>query len=195
MRGVVLAGGRSRRFGRDKRLALIEGERLVDRQVRTLRALCPDVMIVGGAAEEPSDRTVPVVHDIVPASGPLGGIHAALSHARGEDVLVTACDMPFLQLPLLRRLVEVAPGHDVVVCRRGGYLEPLPGVYSSRCLPHISRMLDLGERRIIGFFPLVKTVYLDEEETRRFDPLGLSFFNVNTPEDMARANELLRGSS
>jgi len=152
-------------------------------------------MIVGGAAEEPSDRTVPVVHDIVPASGPLGGIHAALSHARGEDVLVTACDMPFLQLPLLRRLVEVAPGHDVVVCRRGGYLEPLPGVYSSRCLLHISRMLDLGERRINGFFPLVKTVYLDEEETRRFDPLGLSFFNVNTPEDMARANELLRGSS
>jgi molybdopterin-guanine dinucleotide biosynthesis protein A len=55
-------------------------------------------------------------------------------------------------------------------------------------------MLDLGERRIIGFFPFVKTVYLDEEETRRFDPLGLSFFNVNTPEDMVRANELLRGS-
>jgi molybdopterin-guanine dinucleotide biosynthesis protein A len=194
MRGVVLAGGRSRRFGRDKRLALIEGERLVDRQVRTLRAFFPDVMVVGGAAEEPSDRTVPVVHDIVPASGPLGGIHAALSHARDEDVLVTACDMPFLQLPLLRRLVEVAPGQDVVVCRRGSYLEPLPGVYSSRCLPHISRMLDLGERRIIGFFPFVKTVYLDEEETRRFDPLGLSFFNVNTPEDMVRANELLRGS-
>jgi molybdopterin-guanine dinucleotide biosynthesis protein A len=195
MRGVVLAGGRSRRFGRDKSLALLEGERLVDRQVRTLRALFPDVMVVGGATDDPSDQTVPVVHDIVAASGPLGGIQAALSHACGEDVLVTACDMPFLQLPLLRRLVEIAPGHDVVVCRRGSYLEPLLGVYSSRCLPHIGRMLDSGERRIISFFPFVKTVYVEEEETRRLDPLGLSFFNVNTPEDMAKANELLRGSS
>jgi molybdopterin-guanine dinucleotide biosynthesis protein A len=88
-------------------------------------------------------------------------------------------------------MVDLFPGHDVVVPRLGAYLEPLHGIYSSRCLPHIKRMLGRKELQVIRFFPSLKVAYLEEEEIRRLDPAGLSFFNINTPEDLERAGEIL----
>jgi molybdopterin-guanine dinucleotide biosynthesis protein A len=191
MVGTVLAGGKSRRFGRNKAVEIFEGERLIERQVRTLRALFPEVMIVSNTPELYLDLNVTTVADVVPGRGPLGGIHTGLLFAQGDSIFVTACDMPFLQLPVIRRMVDLFPGHDVVVPRLGEYLEPLHGIYSPRCLPHIKRMLDREELQVIRFFPSLKVAYLDEEEIRRLDPAGLSFFNINTPEDMAKAIEIL----
>jgi molybdopterin-guanine dinucleotide biosynthesis protein A len=191
MVGTVLAGGKSRRFGRNKAVEIFEGERLIERQVRTLRALFPEVMIVSNTPELYLDLNVTTVADVVPGRGPLGGIHTGLLFAQGDSIFVTACDMPFLQLPVIRRMVDLFPGHDVVVPRLGEYLEPLHGIYSPRCLPHIKRMLDREELQVIRFFPSLKVAYLDEAEIRRLDPAGLSFFNINTPEDMAKAIEIL----
>ncbi len=192
--GVVLAGGRSRRFGRVKSLELLAGERLIDRQIRTLRAVFAEVVVIANDADPSLAADVTVCPDLVPGRGPLAGLHAALVHGAGASVFVTACDMPFVQLPLVRRLVELAAGVDVAVPRRGHLVEPLLGVYSPACLPHVQRMLEAGELRVVGFFPLVRTAYIETEEIRRLDPHGLSFFNVNTPEDMARAREMLARS-
>jgi molybdopterin-guanine dinucleotide biosynthesis protein A len=191
MIGTVLAGGKSRRFGRNKAVELFEGERLIERQVRTLRSLFPEVMIISNTPELYLDLNVTIVQDIVPGRGPLGGIYTGLLFAQGDSIFVTACDMPFLQLPVIRRMLDLFSGHDVVVPRLGEYLEPLHGIYSPRCLPHIKRMLDREDLQVIRFFPSLKVAYLDEEEIRGLDPAGLSFFNINTPEDLARAMEIL----
>lgn len=193
MVGAVLAGGKSRRFGRNKAVEQFHGERLIERQVRTLRCLFPEVMIVSNTPELYLDLDVTIVQDLIPERGPLGGIYTGLLFAQGKSIFVTACDMPFLQLPVLRRMVELFPGHDVVVPRLGDYLEPLHGIYSPRCLPHIRRMLDREELQIIRLFPSVKIAYLSKEEIGRLDPTGLSFFNINTPEDLAKAKQLLAG--
>jgi molybdopterin-guanine dinucleotide biosynthesis protein A len=191
MIGTVLAGGKSRRFGRNKAVEIFEGERLIERQVRTLRSVFPEVMIVANTPELYLDLNVTTVADVVPGRGPLGGIYTGLLFAQGDSIFVTACDMPFLQLAVIRRMVDLFPGHDVVVPRLGEYLEPLHGIYSPRCLPHIKRMLDREELQVIRFFPSLKVAHLDEEEILRLDPAGLSFFNINTPEDMAKAVEIL----
>ena len=191
MVGTVLAGGKSRRFGRNKAVERFQGERLIERQVRTLRSLFPEVMIVTNTPELYLDLDVTIVQDIIPERGPLGGIYTGLLFAQGESIFVTAVDMPFLQPGVIRRMVELFPGHDVVVPRLGDYLEPLHGIYSPRCLAPVKRMLDREELQVIRFFPSVKMAYLDEEEIRRLDPEGLSFFNINTPEDMAKATEIL----
>jgi len=191
MVGTILAGGKSRRFGRNKSLERFQGERLIERQVRTLRSLFSEVMIVTNAPELYLDLDVTIVQDIIPGLGPLGGIYTGLLFAQGGSIFVTAVDMPFLQPAVVRRMLEVFPGHDVVIPRLGDYLEPLHGMYSPRCLAPVKRMLDRGELQVVRFFPSVKTVYLDDEEIRRLDREGLSFFNINTPEDMARAMEIL----
>jgi molybdopterin-guanine dinucleotide biosynthesis protein A len=191
MIGTVLAGGKSRRFGRNKAVEIFEGERLIERQVRTLRSVFPEVMIVANTPELYLDLNVTTVADVLPGRGPLGGIYTGLLFAQGDSIFVTACDMPFLQLAVIRRMVDLFPGHDVVVPRLGEYLEPLHGIYSPRCLPHIKRMLDREELQVIRFFPSLKVAHLDEEEIRWLDPAGLSFFNINTPEDMERAMEIL----
>jgi molybdopterin-guanine dinucleotide biosynthesis protein A len=191
MVGTILAGGKSRRFGRNKSVEPFQGELLIERQVRILRSLFPEVMIVTNAPEPYLDLDVTIVQDIIPGLGPLGGIYTGLLFARGASIFVTAVDMPFLQPAVIRRMVEVFPGHDVVVPRLGDYLEPLHAMYSPRCLAPVKRMLDREELQVVRFFTSVKKAYLNEEEIRRLDPEGLSFFNVNTPEDMAKAMEIL----
>jgi molybdopterin-guanine dinucleotide biosynthesis protein A len=191
MVGAILAGGKSRRFGRNKSIQPFQGERLIERQVRVLRSLFPEVMIVTSALEPYLDLDVTIVQDIIPGLGPLGGIYTGLIFARGASIFVTAVDMPFLQPAVIRRMVEVFPGHDVVVPRLADYLEPLHAIYSPRCLAAVKRMLDREELEVVRFFPSAKKAYLEEEEIRRLDPEGLSFFNINTPEDMAKAKEIL----
>ena len=191
MVGTILAGGKSRRFGRNKSLEFFQGERLIERQVRILRSLFPEVMIVTNTPELYLDLDVTIVQDIIPGLGPLGAIYTGLLFARGGSIFVTAVDMPFIQPEVIRRMMELLPGHDVIVPRLGDYLEPLHGMYSPRCLASVKRMLDRDELQVVRFFPSVKMAYLDEEEIRRLDPKGLSFFNINTPEDMAKAIEIL----
>ena len=187
MVGVILVGGKSRRYGRNKALELFQGERLIDRRVRKIRALFPKVLVITNEPEL-------YLHlDVIPGQGPLGGIYTGLLFAQGENVFVTACDMPFVQPALIRHMVKLAGDYDVVVPQKKEGLEPLHAIYSPRCLPHTKKMLDRGELQVIGFFPAVKVCRISSDDIRQLDPKGLSFFNINTPEDMHRAGELLEG--
>jgi molybdopterin-guanine dinucleotide biosynthesis protein A len=186
-----LVGGKSRRYGRNKALEMFQGERLIDRQVRTLRSLFPEVLAVTHEPELYLHLDVTIVQDVIPRQGPLGGIYTGLLFAQDKSVFVTACDMPFVQPPMINRMVQLAREYDVVVPENKGSLEPLLAIYSSRCRPHMKRMLDRQDLQVISFFPAVKVHRLSEEEIGQLDPKGLSFFNINTSSDMERARELL----
>ncbi|UCG11405.1 MAG: molybdenum cofactor guanylyltransferase [Deltaproteobacteria bacterium] len=191
MVGVVLVGGKSRRFGRNKALEPFQGERLIDRQIRTLRSVFPEVLIITNEPEPYLDLDVAVARDVIPEQGPLGGIYTGLLFAQHENIFVIACDMPFVQPAVIRHMEQLAGGYDVVIPQKEDGLEPLHAIYSSRCLPHIRGMLERGVLQVISFFPAVKVCRLTAEEIGQLDPVGLSFFNINTPGDMAKAKEVL----
>ncbi len=188
--GAILAGGKSRRMGRDKSRLALGGETLVARTSRVIGALSDDVLIVTNTPEDYSELGTRLVRDAIPGGGALSGIHAALLAARHALVLVVACDMPFLNPDLLRYLAGLAAGYDVVVPRWRGESEPLHAIYARSCLPAIEPLLEQGGGRIVELYARVRTRHVEPEEIACFDPEGLSFFNVNSPEDWARAQEL-----
>jgi molybdopterin-guanine dinucleotide biosynthesis protein A len=192
MVGVVLVGGKSRRFGRNKALELLEGERLIDRQVRKVKSLFAEVLIITNEPELYLDIDATIIKDVIPGQGPLGGIYTGLLFSRGESVFVTACDMPFIQPAVMKRMVKLAGDYDVVIPEKQDGLEPLHAIYSSRCVPQIKKKLDRQVLQVISFFSAMKVFRFPEEEIRQLDPVGLTFFNINTPDDMVRAREYLR---
>ena len=188
--GIVLAGGRSRRLGRDKALVEVGGVRLIDRVLGVVRQLTDDVVVVGGDPRSCARPGVPVIPDRWPGMGPLGGIHSGLEAVRYPRALVVGCDMPFLDLRLLRFMILLSADYDVVIPNLDGALEPLHAIYSKATLGPIEALLQAGDLRIVHFLRQVRVRYVDRAEVEVFDPRGLSFFNVNTPEDLEQAEVL-----
>ena len=190
--GVVLAGGRSTRLGRDKALLELEGRPLITRTLDVLAQLTDDLIIVTSLASHLFSQSARVVADRYVGAGVLAGVHAGLLAARGELALVVACDMPFLNLDLLRYIISLARDADVVVPRWTD-VEPLHAVYRpATCLGPIEKALARNERRIVSFYDGLRVCYVERDEIAQFDPQGLSFFNVNGPEDWERARVLAR---
>ncbi len=195
---VILAGGQSRRLGRDKAVEPFAGEPLIRRVIR--RASEPvsakSVVIVVADADRaaalPLDDDHLIAVDLFPDCGSLGGIYTGLNASPTEWSLVTACDMPFLSAPLLAHMAGLRGGVDAVVPVIEGRPEPTHALYAERCLPAIEAKLRAGQLKISGFFDDVAVRYVPEDEIREFDPDLLSFFNINRPEDLARATELAR---
>ena len=189
--GIVLAGGLSRRLGRDKAVESFGGEPLVRRVIERLSALTDETVVVvnsearGAELPLPEDATTAV--DIYADSGSLGGIFTGLTTASNDWGLVVACDMPFLNVALMKHMVALRSGYDAVVPFLDGYPEPTHALYSKACLPHIERRLKAGRLKIAGFFDDVRVRRVDADAIDRFDSERLSFFNVNTPEDLSRA--------
>ena len=142
------------------------------------------------AAALPLLEDTRVALDLYPGLGSLGGIFSGLSAARHPYALVVGCDMPFLNPDLMRHLLSLREGFDVVAPVIDGRPEPVHAVYSRVCLPHIEERLKTGELKITGFYNRVRVRYVPEEEILRFDPDLLSFFNVNSPADLERAHAL-----
>ena len=187
---IVLAGGGSLRFGRDKVQEELEGETLLLRAVRALAPLTAEVIVAtapGGEIKLPERLSVRTVTDFYPGRGPLAGIHAGLSAATSSHSLVVASDMPFLNRRLIRHMTEICAPHDVVIPRHCGLLEPLHAVYSKGCMGPIEAVLEKGENRIVAFFPAVNVRYLEEVEIERYDRRHRSFFNINSRADLERA--------
>jgi molybdopterin-guanine dinucleotide biosynthesis protein A len=189
--GVVLAGGQSRRMGRDKALLELSGETLLARAVRLLSAVTTELLVVGRQALDGSPSSVRIVPDEQPGLGPLGGIATALRTMRTQHALVVACDMPLLQPALLRLLLSLAAQADAIVPRSAQGPEPLHAVYSAGCLPAVDACLRDGERAVSALLARVRTQYVEPREWAPYDPDGLSFLNVNTPDDWLRIVERL----
>ncbi|MFC2023629.1 molybdenum cofactor guanylyltransferase [Chloroflexota bacterium] len=188
---IVLSGGKSKRLGEDKALLMLDGEPLLARTIRSMGALSDDLIVVTNHPQSHRAAAWParLVPDETPGLGSLVGVYSGLKACRHPKAIVVACDMPFLSVPLLRYMVPLSRGYDVVIPRRGRFLEPLHAIYGRTCLPAIERVLASGRRRIVAFFDAAKVRFVEEEEVSTFDPHHLSFLNVNTLEDW----ELIKG--
>lgn len=189
--GAILAGGKSSRMGRDKAVLEIGGKRLLDRLVEGLGQIFPEVMIVADTQVPSAEVGVPVVRDLIPEKGALGGIYTATATATRPWVFVIACDMPFFNPRLIRHLASLRGDWDAVVPYTNDW-EPLHALYAKTCLPHMERQVHSGDLKIARFFPHVRVRRVDMEELAGYDPQGLSLFNMNTPEELAQAEQWWR---
>jgi len=186
--GLVLAGGASRRMGRDKALLKLGSRSLIEVVVEQVSLVCDEVLIISCDLEPYSHLGVGVVQDAFPGVGVLGGLHAGLRAASNELTLAVGCDMPFLNPQLLRAFAAWAEGFDVALLRCGeDEIEPLHGAYRRTCIPAMEDAIRAGQRRILSFFPHVRVRYVTPDEVASVDPDLDSFRNVNTPEDWAAA--------
>jgi molybdopterin-guanine dinucleotide biosynthesis protein A len=184
---VILAGGKSSRMGRPKALLPFGNEPLIAHLVRRLEHKFTLVVVVASPEQELPPLPAKVVRDEIAYQGPVGGIYYGLKAAIGTGAFVTSCDAAFLNLPLISFLTSQILNHDVVVPYWQDRFQPLHAVYRTNVVPLLKEQLDRGELRPIFLYDKVRTRKIGEEEIRRFDPEGLSFFNMNAPEDYARA--------
>ena len=192
--GLILAGGLSRRLGRDKAVEPIGGQPLIQRVIQRVEHVCQEIAVVVADQERAADLPLEPQHQVVldryAGAGSLGGIFSGLDAASNQWTLLVACDMPFLNLSLLRRMLALREDADAVVPVIDGRPEPTHALYSKACLPFIEPRLIAGDLKISGFYEQVRVRYVPEEEVAALDPEFLSFFNVNTPEDLERALSL-----
>lgn len=188
---VVLAGGHGSRLGGvNKALLDIGGLRTIDRVLHAVRPHASDVrLIVNNNAL--ATLGLPLHLDPEPHAGVLPALLAGLTASTAEYCLVTACDMPFIQSAIVQQLFLACQDHDVAMPRVDGRPEPMLAVYRrAACVTAIRASLDRGQMRMIAFLDGIDVVWLDEDTLRGSDPDLRSFFNINEPEDLARAQVL-----
>jgi molybdenum cofactor guanylyltransferase len=184
---VVLTGGKSSRMGQPKALLPFGQQPLIAHIVGALQSLFADIVVVTAPGQELPELPARLTCDEIPFQGPVGGIYYGLKAIRGEFCFVTSCDAAFLNPKLIAHLLSRIADYDVVVPVWEDRLQPLHAIYRRSVLPLLEIQLQRGELRPIFLFDKVRTWKIAEGEIRRYDPEGLSFFNMNTPADYQAA--------
>lgn len=179
-------------MGRDKGLVQLDGRPLVEHVRRASMGVGQQVFLVTNRPEAYAFLGLRTASDREPGRGSLEGLRSALSAGRSEHVLVVACDMPFVRPALLRHLAAQAGSADAVVPRYQGQLQPFLALYSRRCLPAVEQALCEERLEVRVVLQELNFAVVEESELRAHDPRGLSFYNLNTPEDLERAGEILQ---
>jgi len=187
---VILAGGKSSRMGRPKALLPFDGEPLISHVVRALNKIFTETIVVAAPGQELADLPAVLVRDEVAYQGPVSGIYHGLKASTKEVCFVTSCDAPFLNPQLIAHLLSRISDCDVVVPFWQERYQPLHAVYRTSCGPLLGEQLERGELRPIFLYDKVRTRKIHEDEIRRLDPEGLSFLNLNSPEDYEAARQL-----
>ncbi|HUW46332.1 MAG TPA: molybdenum cofactor guanylyltransferase [Dehalococcoidia bacterium] len=193
MTSIILAGGKSSRLGRNKALQVIEGKSLIQWVIDRLAILSTEIIIAtahGKAIPCSSAVEIKTVADIYHGKGPLVGIYSGLIASSSSRAIVVGCDTPFLSVGLLEYMTQLCSTFDVVVPRIGKKVEPLCAVYSKNCLVPMQGLLEQNELRISALFSTVRVRYIEEAEINSFDPEHLSFFNINSQDNLEKARKL-----
>ncbi len=189
--GIVLAGGKSLRMGGlNKALLEVGGRSIIERTISVLDRIFRNVIIVTNSPEEYRFIGKPMFGDLKPGKGSLGGLYTGLHFCASQFGFLIGCDMPFLDESVIRYMVSLLGNQDVVAPLIHGLFEPLHAIYSRRCLPHIEQLLDAEDLKIINLFPAVDVVAVPEEDLARFDPDLRCLVNLNSPEDLEKAQRL-----
>jgi len=190
---VIQAGGASSRMGEDKALKPFLGRPLIQRMIERLSPIADEVIVTTNRPEEYDFLNLRLIPDLKPGRGALGGLYTAIASATTPVVAVVACDMPFASAKLIETAAKlmVEEEADVVIAKNDEGYEPLHAVYRREsCLPAIESAINADQWKVVAWFPQVKVRVLTADEIKSSDPDGLAFWNVNTPEEFAKAEKL-----
>jgi len=194
--GVILSGGLNTRFkGQNKAFIRVGQKRILDRLYDVFSDLFDDIILVTNHPLKFLDWDATIVTDIFPVRSSLTGIHAGLFYMKNPFGFFSACDTPFLKKELVKTLVEqIENNTDIIMPETAAGFEPLCAVYSKRCLKQAERHLKENKLKIQWAFRGHRTRYIPENVLLQQDPDLMSFFNINTPEDLTRAEEMIARS-
>jgi molybdenum cofactor guanylyltransferase len=195
--GVILAGGKSRRMGKDKRYLVVGEETLLDRGLSVLRSTFQEVLVVIAQDSPPLGVDAKVVRDLVPESGSLGGLYTGLMEAVTPWIFVVACDMPFLDQAVITQFTSRRATADIVMAKLATRLHPMHALYGKRCLPVLEQMIQARQLKIqeLVSHASLRVRYVTELDLLTIDPSWRSFQNVNTPADLEAARSILARNS
>jgi len=191
--GILLAGGKSRRMGKDKRHLLLEEQTLLERGLGVLHSIFQNVLVVIAQDSPPLKVDARVVRDLMPDCGSLGGLYTGLMQATTHCVFVVACDMPFLNQAVIAQFTSRRVTADIVMAKLANRLHPVHALYGKRCLPALEQMIQARRLKIqeLVLQSSLRVQYITEADLRIIDPAGRSFYNVNTAADLEAARSLL----
>jgi len=192
---AIIAGGKSSRMGTNKAFVELAGKPLIQHILeRTANLEQAETILVTNTPDEYAHLKLPMVADVVPDKGALGGIYTAIRQSKTSYVLVIACDMPFISTELLRYMIAQANDYDVIVPRVDGYPQGLHAIYSKSCLQPIEAQFEKNELKVISFYSKVRVRYFDEDDYAKFDLNLVALMNINTPEDLEKARKLAQSA-
>ncbi|HNJ14125.1 MAG TPA: molybdenum cofactor guanylyltransferase [Anaerolineales bacterium] len=193
---VIQAGGMSSRMGEDKALKPFLGRPLIQRVIDRLAPIADEVIVTTNRPDEYAFLGLRLIADLKPGRGALGGLYTAVASAAFSQVAVVACDMPFASDVLFEgaRRLMVEEDADVVIAKTDEGYEPFHALYRREtCLPAIEAAIEADQWKVISWFSKVKVRELLPQEVKAFDPSGLCFWNLNTPEEFAEAEKRANG--
>ena len=191
--GIILAGGESKRLNSVEKSNLLVGDkRIIEHMMTVFEKLFSEIILVSNHPTTYLEWDAMVVKDLYSTRSSLTGIHSGLFYTKTEHAFIAACDTPFLKMDLIKTIVQhVDHGIDVVVPKTALGIEPLCAVYSRRCLPAVQNALERNNLKIRNFFNKLKVKEIPASVLQKIDPDLVSFFNINTPEDLEKANRMI----
>lgn len=188
---AILAGGLSRRMGTNKSFLSLDGKPLIQHVIERVSALHLPVILITNTPEQYACFELPMYSDVYPQCGSLGGLYTALHYSFTDYTLCVACDMPFLNVDLLRYMLDLRSGVDAAVPYIAGNYESLHAIYHQFCLPVMRDQLEQGQLRISDLYARLHVRLVTATEVECFEPDHHSFANLNTPDDVARIQKWL----
>ncbi len=176
-------------MGTDKSFAVLNNKPIFEHVLARLKQLDLPIIVITNNVDKYAPYALPMASDVLPNQGALGGLYTAIHTSPTDYTLCVACDMPFLNTALLQKLIDLCDGWDVTVPRIGDFPETMHAVYCKSCLEPIRSHLAKGKLKASGFYEQVNVRYIEEAVIRLLDPELRSFVNVNTPDDLAAANQ------
>lgn len=191
--GLVLAGGPGTRMGGAKPQRRLAGQSLAERALASLQAVCPRVVVAAQDLAPLAALPATLLRDRWPGQGPLNALITAFLDSPAPSLVVLAVDLPLVR-PGLLRLLASGPEEDLARAPVGprGWPEPLLAYYHRDALPAAQRLFQKGERRTRKLVEAVGARLMGRDECARADPEGVSFLNVNYPQDLEKARQLGR---
>ena len=192
--GVILSGGLATRYdGAEKALLQVGGVRILDRIYGIYREIFEEIILVTNTPQKSLEWDLLIVSDLFPIRSSLTGIHAGLFSMTNPFAFISACDTPFLKKEMVETIIgKIEPQIDIVMPETSAGLEPLCAVYSKRCLNSAQHHLEQEKLKIIKAFRKSRIKTISEKVLRTIDPDLRSFFNINTADDLQRAEEMIK---
>jgi molybdopterin-guanine dinucleotide biosynthesis protein A len=185
-------------MGEDKALKTFLGRPLIERVVERLSPIADELIVTTNRPDDYRFLDVRLIPDLKPGRGALGGLYTAIASASHPTVAVVACDMPFAS-PILLEMASMLLAEekaDVVIPKSAEGYEPLHALYRrDTCLPAIESAINADQWKVIAWFPQVKVSVLPPEVIKHYDPSGLAFWNVNTPEEFVKAERIAQANA
>ncbi len=197
---VVLSGGNSKRFGKDKALLELSGRPLILHVLDRITGVTEEIIVVAGSQSQLDQyskflpSTVKVVKDSYNIQSPLAGALTGFQHARGKYTIMLACDTPFLSKKVVTFLLDLCIGKDATIPKwPNDYLEPLHAIYRTNLA--FKAVKEALERRRLNMVSMIKNLkevnYVNVSALKKLDPELLTFLNINDPNDFKKAQKIL----